>query len=134
MQWQVMKNEKFHNKKIWVPTHDNGITPGGHIETYSEIITRKNDKWIPDVKRGWGFVRENPIVRTCAEYVIPAACHGGYDMHHLLFVSWNLEPTSEDGIKIVSMHAGDKIHAGYLGISKSKSAVLTAVKKYMRES
>jgi hypothetical protein len=130
--WKTGKNERFHNKKVYIQYTDAGLSTALTIECGSSVQARKNERWIPDTKRGWGMVRENPIVRHFADTCIVMNCHGCPDRHELLFVSWTQKPLPEDTFAY-AQYCIDEKHQGFLGIAKSGSVVNTAVKKYMKE-
>lgn len=130
--WKVGKNEKFHDKKVYVQYTDDGRTTALTIECGSSVEPRKNEKWIPNTKRGFGMIRENPIVRHFADTCIVMNCHGCPDRYELLFVSWTEKPSQEDA-RSYAHYISDEKHPGFLGISASGSAVKTAIKKYMKE-
>lgn len=129
--WKQGKNERFHDKKIWSQYTDAGLSTALNIEIGSCIYARKTERWIPDTRRGWGMIRENPIIRYSSEKVVFAMCHGCYDRHELLFVSWNQIPQEEDTMAYAD-YQKDAKHPGFLGISKSGSAVKTATMNWMK--
>jgi len=128
--WKVGKNERFHNKKVYCQYTDDGRSTALTIECGSSVEPRKSERWIPDTKRGFGMIRENPIVRYFADTCIVMNCHGCPDRYELLFVSWTEKPNPEDFS--YAQYCNDEKHPGFLGIAKSGSAVITAVKKYMK--
>ena len=131
--WKVGKNEKFHNKKVYAQYTDDGHFTALTITCESSVYARKNERWIPDTKRGFGMMRENSIIRRAADTCVIMNCHNCPDRYELLFVSWNQKPLPEDGYAY-DQYIADEKHSGFLGIAKSGSAVQTAIKKYMKEN
>lgn len=130
--WKVGKNERFHNKKVYIQYTDDMRPTALTIECGSSLQPRKSEKWVPDTKRGFGMKRENPIVRHFADTCVVMNCHGCPDRYNLLFVSWTQKPLPEDTMAY-AQYCNDEKHPGFLGVSASGSAVHTAVKKYMKE-
>jgi hypothetical protein len=128
--WKVGKNERFHNKKVYIQYTDAGTCTGAMIEFYSSISPRKNETWVQNPK-GLGMMRANSIIRHCAYSVLHANCHNTPDIYEDLFVSWTEIPNVNDFS--YSRYIEDTKRSGYLGIQKSISAVKTATKKYMLE-
>ncbi|MFA5715910.1 MAG: hypothetical protein WC998_09225 [Candidatus Paceibacterota bacterium] len=128
--WKVGKNERFHNKKVYIQYTDAGVCTGLMIEFDSSVCPRKNETWIQNPK-GLGMMRTNPIIRHCAYRVLHANCHNTPDIYDALFVSWTEIPNVNDFS--YSRYIEDTKRSGYLGIQKSISAVKTATKKYMLE-
>ncbi len=129
--WKVEKNERFHNKKVYIQYTDDGRLTGLTIECGSSIQPRKNEKWVPDTKRGFGMRRENPIVRYFADTRNVVNCHNCPARYEMLFVSWNQKPLPEDTLAY-TQYCKDETHVGFQGITTSGSAVQTAIKKYMK--
>ena len=129
--WKIGKNERFHNKKVYIQYTDDGRPTALTVECGSSICPRKNEKWVPDTARGWGMKRENPIIRYFADTCITGCC-GSPDRYTLLFVSWTEKPAPED--HAYAQYCSDEKHPGFLGIAASGSGVNTATKKWMKEN
>ncbi|MDD3019817.1 MAG: hypothetical protein PHX61_02400 [Alphaproteobacteria bacterium] len=129
--WKVGKNERFHNKKVYCQYTDDGRSTALTLVCGSSVMPRKNEKWVPDTKRGWGMKRENPIIRHYAETCVIMNCHNCPDRYALLFISWTEKPLPEDDLAY-SQYLQDEKHDGFLGIAESGSAITTAMKKYMK--
>lgn len=129
--WKTGKNEKFHDKKVYIQYTDAGLSTALLIQCGSSIYARKNEKWVPDTARGWGMKRDHPIRRFYADTCIISGCHGCPDRYSLLYVSWTEKPLPEDSFAY-SQYCADEKHPGFLGIAASGSAVKTAVKNYMK--
>jgi len=127
--WKVGKNERFHDKKVYIQYTDTGLSTALTIECGSSVCARKKETWIPNPKGG--MMRQNPIVRHVAETCVVMNCHGCPDRYNLLFVSWTEKPSPDDFT--YAQYISDEKHPGFLGIVKSGSAVQTAIKKYMKE-
>jgi hypothetical protein len=127
--WKVGKNERFHNKKVYCQYTGDGRSTALSIECGSSVCPRKNETWVANPKGG--MMRANPVIRYSADTCITSGCHGCPDRYSLLFVSWNQKP--EAGDFAYAQYCSDEKHPGFLGITASGSAVMTAVKKYMKE-
>jgi len=128
--WKQGKNERFHNKTVWIQYTDDGRSTALTIECGSMVMPRTREAWVPDTKRGFGMVRLNPIIRHSADTCIISGCHGCPDRYSLLYVAWNQKPSQEDA-RAYAQYCEDEKHPGFLGVAKSASCVKTAVKKYM---
>jgi hypothetical protein len=129
--WKIGKNERFHDKKVYIQYADDGRSTALQIQCGASICPRKNETWVPDTKKGYGMKRADPIIRFFADTVVISGCHGCPDRYTLLFVSWNQKPSPED--HSYAQYLSDEKHSGFLGITSSGSAVQTAIKKYMKE-
>lgn len=113
---------------IWVKTCD-GVRSGMHSGVSSEIVSGKEDTWIPDTKRGWGMVRADPCIRTVAFTCVPAHPPFTYGSYHEMFISWNKEPAL--GTDTRRKYDADVLSGKFIGVHKSASAATTALKKWM---
>jgi hypothetical protein len=113
---------------IWVLTAD-GVRSGMHSGVSSQIVSGKEDAWIPDTKRGWGMVRASPCIRTVAFTCVPPHPPFSYGSFHELFISWNKEPAL--GTETRKKYDADIASGKFIGIHKSASTATTALKQWM---
>jgi len=120
---------KRSKETIWDKSH-NGIPSGMLAGISVSVQGEKNADWVPDVSRGWGMKRSNPINRVIGYTHVSAVYRGCYPVHNEIFISWSRIPAKDD--PCFNQYQKDITSPKYLGIHKTSSHVTTALKNWMQ--